>query len=101
MMRWNHDRQLDQSSCLPREIIRSLIDRIELTPDGDTLAIKLYGDLAQIIAFSETSADKQKGPVSGEAGPILSVVAGSRNCLDLLLVADTLPPLSPIFRFAT
>jgi len=56
------------------EIIRSLINRIELTPDGDTLAIKLYGDLAQIIAFSETSADKQKGP--GEAGPILSVVAG-------------------------
>ncbi len=58
------------------EIIRSLIDRIELTPDGDTLAIKLYGDLAQIIAFSETRADEQKGPVSDETGPILSVVAG-------------------------
>jgi site-specific DNA recombinase len=58
------------------EIIRSLIDRIELTPADDTLAIKLYGDLAQIIAFSETSADKQKGPVSGKAGPLLSVVAG-------------------------
>jgi site-specific DNA recombinase len=58
------------------EIIRSLIDRIELTPEGDTLAIKLYGDLAQIIAFSETATGKQKGPVSGEAGPILSVVAG-------------------------
>jgi hypothetical protein len=37
------------------EIIRSLIDRIELTPAGDTLAIKLYGDLARIIAFSETA----------------------------------------------
>ena len=71
------------------EIIRSLIDRIELTPEGDALAIKLYGDLAQIIAFSETSADKQKGPVSAEAGPILSVVAWTRNCLDLLLVADS------------
>ena len=57
-------------------IIRSLIDRIELTPEGDTLAIKLYGDLAQIIAFSETATGKQKDPVSGEAGPILSVVAG-------------------------
>ena len=63
------------------EIIRSLIDRIELTPAGGTLAIKLYGDLAQIIAFSETSADKQNGPVSDEAGPVLSVVAGTRNRL--------------------
>src|SRR5260370_24737600 len=58
------------------EIIRSLIDRIELTPEGDMLAIKLYGDLAQIIAFSETSAGQQKGPISDEMGPILSVVAG-------------------------
>jgi site-specific DNA recombinase len=58
------------------EIIRSLIDRIELTPAGGTLAIKLYGDLAQIIAFSEASGDKRNGPVSSEAGPLLSVVAG-------------------------
>src|SRR3954451_23359534 len=29
------------------EIIRSLIARIELTPEGDALALKLYGDLAQ------------------------------------------------------
>jgi site-specific DNA recombinase len=55
------------------EIIRSLIGRIELTPAGGTLAVKLYGDPAQIMAFSET--DKQKDPVSREAGPILSVVA--------------------------
>jgi site-specific DNA recombinase len=61
------------------EIIRSLIDRIELTPEGDTLAIKPYGDLAQIIAFSETSAGQQKGPDSAEAGPILSLVTGTRN----------------------
>jgi len=61
------------------EIIRSFIDRIELTPAGGTLAIKLYGDLAQIIAFSETSADKRNGPVSSEAGPLLSVVAGTCN----------------------
>jgi site-specific DNA recombinase len=56
------------------EIIHSLIDRIELTPAGGTLAIKLYGDLAQIIAFSENG--KQNDPVSCEAGPLLSVVAG-------------------------
>jgi len=30
--------------------------------------IKLYGDLAQIIAFSETATGKQKDPVSAEAG---------------------------------
>src|SRR5260221_7986318 len=58
------------------EIIRSLIDRIELTPAGGTLAIKLYGDLAQIIAFSESGNAKSKGPVSYETGPLLSVVAG-------------------------
>jgi hypothetical protein len=45
-------------------------------PTGDTLAIKLYGDLAQIIAFSETGNGKQKGPVSAEAGPILSWLRG-------------------------
>jgi hypothetical protein len=45
-------------------------------PEGDTLAIKLYGSLAQIIPVSETSTGKQKGAVSDEAGPILSVVAG-------------------------
>jgi len=42
------------------EIIRCLTDRIELSPAGDTLAIKLYGDLAQIIAFSETPTRKQR-----------------------------------------
>jgi hypothetical protein len=78
------------------EIIRSLIDRIELTPEGDALAIKLYGDLAQIIAFSETSTGQQKGPVSAEAGPILSVVAGTRNCLDLLLSAGISQGKMPI-----
>jgi site-specific DNA recombinase len=52
------------------EIIRSLIDRIELTPAGDTLTIRLYGDLAQIVAFSE--AGKQKDPgvnTVGGCGP--------------------------------
>jgi site-specific DNA recombinase len=80
------------------EIIRSLIDRIELTPAG-TLAIKLYGDLAQIIAFSETRADKRNGPVSSEAGPVLSVVAGTRNCLELLLLADSLSSVLPTFEY--
>jgi hypothetical protein len=45
---------------------------IELTPAGDTLAIKLYGDLAQIIALSERRAGEQKGPVSDEVGQLLS-----------------------------
>jgi len=34
------------------EVLRSLIDRVELTPDSDNrLTIKLFGDLAQILAM--------------------------------------------------
>ena len=45
----------------------------------DTLAIELYRDLAQIIAFSDASTGKQNGPVSDEAGSLVSVVAGTRK----------------------
>ena len=63
------------------EIIRSLIARIVLTPVGETLEIKLYGDLAEIVTVSQGTGRQQNGPVSGEAGPLLSVVAGTRNHL--------------------
>jgi hypothetical protein len=60
------------------EVLRSLIDRIELTPTGEQMQLKLCGDLATIIAFAEAKNDD--GP-AGKARPRLSVVAGERNHL--------------------
>ena len=70
-----------QTRVAAGEIIRSLIARIVLTPVGGTLEIKLYGDLAEIVTVSQGTGRQQNGPVSGEAGPLLSVVAGTRNHL--------------------
>jgi hypothetical protein len=50
------------------QMIRSRIDRAELTPDCDTLESRRYGHLTQIIAFSETPTGKHKGPVSQRRG---------------------------------
>ncbi len=65
------------------EILRSLIERIELCPrrDGSGLEARLYGDLARILAFCEGATGKEKLPGSGEPGSQLSVVAGARNHL--------------------
>ena len=54
------------------EIIRSLIERIVLTPEGDRLKAELYGDLAGILAFCEGAKGERGG-----SGGIVSVVAGA------------------------
>jgi hypothetical protein len=54
--------------------IGSLISKIVLTPAGDALEVRLYGDLAQMLGLG--AAPESKGP-AGEAGPLLSVVAGT------------------------
>ncbi|HEX7073859.1 MAG TPA: hypothetical protein VF226_07440 [Hyphomicrobiaceae bacterium] len=56
------------------DILRSLIDRIELTPDAEgKLEIDLYGDLAGILSL----AANKKGPLD-ESGPMQDeVVAGA------------------------
>jgi len=65
------------------EILRSLIERIELCPrrDGSGLEARLYGDLARILAFCEGATGKEKLPGSDEPGSQLSVVAGACNHL--------------------
>src|SRR5215472_18931299 len=70
------------------EILRSLIDRVVLTPATDApngIDAQLYGDLAAVLALSDP--EKQKLPAVGAFGSQLSVVAGVRNHLDLLLSA--------------
>jgi site-specific DNA recombinase len=75
------------------EIMRTLIDRIELTPvlrDGKgTLSITLHGDLAGILGL----AAKAKGPLDA-SGPVVEctkLVAGARNHLCRTLMAWALP----------
>ena len=64
------------------EILRSLIDRVVLTPAPDApdgIDAQLHGDLAAVLALSDP--EKQKLPAVGAVGSQLSVVAGARNHL--------------------
>jgi len=60
------------------EVLRSLIDRIELRPggEGQGIAATLHGDLAEILALCDNSGRKQKLPKAEASGSQLSVVAG-------------------------
>jgi site-specific DNA recombinase len=78
------------------EILRSLIDRVVLTPLADApdgIDAQLHGDLVAILALSDDGECKQKPPADGLAGSLLSVVAGARNHLDLLLSTRGHPAL--------
>ena len=64
------------------EILRSLIDRVVLTPTAeapDGIDAQLHGDLAAVLALGDDASDKQKLPAAGAVQ--LSVVAGARNHL--------------------
>jgi site-specific DNA recombinase len=60
------------------DILRSLIDRIELHPrsEGKSVDALLYGDLAEILALCASTDDKRKLPRTAVPGSQLSVVAG-------------------------
>jgi DNA invertase Pin-like site-specific DNA recombinase len=65
------------------DVLRSLIDRIELRPGekGLPIAATLHGDLAQILALCDDPGRKQKLPKAKASGSQPSVVAGARNHL--------------------
>jgi len=69
------------------DVLRSLIDRIELNPrdGGKGVYATLHGALAQILALCVGADGKRKLPKAGTSGSQLSVVAGARNqrCLHL------------------
>jgi site-specific DNA recombinase len=81
------------------ETLRGLIDRVDLTPDAtaaDGLRVELHGDLAMILSLAASPApggdhrggsrgQNEKLPRTFVLGSQLSVVAGTRNHLDLLL----------------
>ncbi len=78
------------------DVLRSLIDRIELRPKGEGQGIAtLHGDLAQILALCDDPNRKQKLPRAGASGSQLSVVAGARNRHYLLFRAEGLPIVVP------
>jgi len=60
------------------EVLRGLIDRIELRPrsDGKGVDAILHGDLAEILLLCEKAPRKSKLPGAGGSGSLLSVVAG-------------------------
>ena len=60
------------------ELIRSLIDRIVLTPDNDELKIDLQGDLAGILRLCEEGKGNKKPATSVEArAEQIKMVAGA------------------------
>lgn len=63
-----------------REIVRSMIARVELTPRGDGRGLDaiLYGDLAAVLQTCERVADDKKPSEAMPAEGQLSVVAGTR-----------------------
>lgn len=67
------------------EIIRSLIERIDLSPTEVGLKAELYGDVAEILALCDEQATKTKRPSYKGMGRRVSVVAGGRyqRCLHL------------------
>ena len=70
-----------------REIVRSMIERVVLTPrlDGGGLDATLFGALAALLSVSaEVSGDKKPSAARPSEGQ-LSVVAGARNHRELTL----------------
>ena len=66
------------------EAIRALIDEIRLVPEDGELKIELFGELAALVGLAN------ENPRSDDRGLQVTLVAGARNCLDLLLVAKEL-----------
>src|SRR5262249_53578879 len=77
------------------EILRTLIDRVVLTPSADApdgLDAQLYGELASVLALSDPA--NQKLPAPGAAGSQLSVVAGAGNQRYLHMVRSPVPRIT-------
>jgi site-specific DNA recombinase len=62
------------------EILRSLIDKVVLTPETGApnwLKAELHGDLAAILSLCEAGRSQEKPPAGERGGSQLSVVAGA------------------------
>ena len=70
------------------ELIRGLIERVELHPAEEGFRIELVGEIASMITLSAGAESVGSGPNRAS----VKVVAGTRNCLDLLLRTTLTPP---------
>ncbi len=73
------------------EAIRGLINEVKMVPDGDRLEIELRGDLAMML---RAGLDSEKPGSSGAGLQQVMLVAGARNCLNLLLTASGIPAMA-------
>jgi site-specific DNA recombinase len=83
----------EENRAAAADVLRSLIDRIALTPnDQGKLEIDLYGDLAGILSLAAN--DDGRKETNGSSGRSVNLVqqvkvaAGARNHLDLFLFAN-------------
>jgi len=76
------------------DTLRSLIDRIVLTPGDGVLHAELHGDLATIAGFAQTQERKNNSAGSGGDPALLSVVAGERNQRYLQPLRSRVPVIS-------
>ena len=70
------------------EILRGLIDTIELRPSAEAYDILLRGDLAGILTLASNS--KKPAALSRDGLSQMALVAGARNHLNLLFAAPRL-----------
>jgi hypothetical protein len=66
-------------------LIRSLIEEIRLVPNNGALQVELRGALAGVLALA---ADRKKPDDPAGLAEQIKMVAGARNCLELLLSAS-------------
>jgi site-specific DNA recombinase len=64
------------------QVLRGLIDEVHLIPENGRLEIELVGSLTGILALA---ADSKQPVTADRDGLQATLVAGTRNCLDLLL----------------
>ena len=70
------------------ELIRSLLDKIVLVPEGDELRIEIHGELAGILELCQKDKTPGRSRASAEQ---IKLVAGARNHLYRTLMAWARP----------
>ena len=72
------------------EILRGLVERVEVRPTEDGFAIELVGEIANMVKLSAGAESIATEPYRSS----VKVVAGARNCLNLLLTASGIPAMA-------
>ena len=78
------------------EILRSLVERVIVRPAENGFTIELVGAIAHMVKLSAGAESLLAEPYASS----VKMVAGTRNCLDLLLLAVSLSTVLPVSRLA-